>query len=165
MALPDKPDLMWLRRQAKRRLALLKESDPGAQLADAQFALAKEHGFSSWRALKAYVDSQTERGRLFDAARQGDTAALASLLDRDPALLDAREPPYEWTLLHAAAERGRLAIVDLLLKRGSIPTRARKGTTPTRCTGRRPPGISMSSGVLPTRVGTSSATATITSSR
>ena len=127
MTLPDKPDLMWLRRQAKRRLALLKEANPDAQLADAQFALAKEHGFPSWRALKAHIDSLTERGRLFDAARQGDAAALASLLDRDPALLDVREPPYEWTLLHAAAERGQLGIVDLLLKRGLDPNTREKG--------------------------------------
>jgi ankyrin repeat protein len=125
--LPDRPDLEWLRKQAKRRLDALRASNADAQLADAQFALAKEHGFSSWRALKAHVDSLTERGRLFEAARQGDAAALASLLDRDPALLNAREPPYEWTLLHAAAERGQLAIVDLLLARGLDPDTREKG--------------------------------------
>ena len=34
-------------------------TNPGAQLADAQFELAKQYGFSSWRALKAHVDSLT----------------------------------------------------------------------------------------------------------
>jgi hypothetical protein len=57
-------------------------------------------------------------GRLFDAARAGDVGALAGMLDRDPELLQAREPPYDWTLLHAAAAAGHLAAVDLLLTRG-----------------------------------------------
>jgi ankyrin repeat protein len=127
MSLPDKPDLMWLRRQAKRRFALMKEANPQAQLADAQFELAKEHGFASWRALKAHVDSLTVNGRLFDAARTGDVATLASLLDAHPGLLDVREPPYEWTLLHAAAEKGQLAAVDALLARGMDPNVREKG--------------------------------------
>lgn len=55
--LPDNPDLEWLRKQAKRLLRELRESRPGARLADAQLALARRHGFPSWRALKAHVDT------------------------------------------------------------------------------------------------------------
>jgi ankyrin repeat protein len=116
LALPDNPSLDWLRKQAKRRLEELRQSDPAAQLADAQFALSREYGFSSWRALKAHIDSLAVDGQLFDAARHGDADGLAALLDTHPDRLYARAKPYEWTLLHLAAEH--LAAVDLLLKRG-----------------------------------------------
>jgi ankyrin repeat protein len=43
---------------------------------------------------------------------------LRALLDAHPDRLLAREKPYGWTLLHAAAQKGHLAIVDLLLARG-----------------------------------------------
>jgi len=59
VSLPDNPNLDWLRKQAKRRLAELREANPDAQLADAQFELAAQYGFSSWRALKTHVDSLT----------------------------------------------------------------------------------------------------------
>jgi ankyrin repeat protein len=117
-SLPDNPSLDWLRKQAKRRLAELREANPAAKLADAQFELARQHGFPSWRALKAHVDSLTVEGRLFEAARTGDTTTLAALLDRHPEKLHARNQPYGWTLLHLAAHGGHLAAVDLLLERG-----------------------------------------------
>jgi cytohesin len=40
------------------------------------------------------------------------------MLDARPEWLEARDEPYAWTLLHAAAQNGHLAVVDLLLKRG-----------------------------------------------
>ena len=127
LSLPDKPDLEWLRKQAKRRLGELQVENPSAQLADAQFELARQYGFTSWRALKAHIDSLTVEGQLFDAARSGDTAALASLLDAHPDKLKVRDKPYEWTLLHAAAHNGRLAAVDLLLARGLDVNSREKG--------------------------------------
>ena len=127
MPLPDAPNLDWLRKQAKRRLEELRKQNPSAQLADAQFALAKEHGFPSWRALKAHIDSLTMEGQLFNAARDGDVAILSSLLDRHPEKLHARMKPYEWSLLHMAAHNGRLAAVDLLLTRGLDPNTREKG--------------------------------------
>jgi len=117
-SLPDKPNLDWLRKQAKRRLDDLQRVNPAAQLAEAQFDLAREYGFSSWRALKAHIDSLDVDGELFDAARQGDLSRLTTLLDEHPDKLHAREQPYEWSLLHAAADKGQLSIVDELLKRG-----------------------------------------------
>jgi ankyrin repeat protein len=127
LTLPDKPDLEWLRKQAKRRLAELRVENPKAQLADAQFDLAKQYGFTSWRALKAHVDALTTDGRLFEAARSGDTAMLAALLDANPDKLFVRDRPYEWTLLHAAAHNGRLAAVNLLLHRGLDVNSREKG--------------------------------------
>jgi len=114
--LPDKPDLDWLRKQAKRHLDELRRTQPSAPLAQAQFALAKAYGFSSWRALKAHVESLTIEGQLFDAARRGDAASLARLLDEHPEKLRIRAKPYDMTLLHLAARD--LACVDLLLARG-----------------------------------------------
>ncbi|MGE5602566.1 MAG: ankyrin repeat domain-containing protein, partial [Nitrososphaerales archaeon] len=116
MDLPDNPNLSWLRKQAKHRLDELRESNPAAQLSDAQFDLSRQYGFPSWRALKAHIDSLTVDGQLFDAARNGDVTRLADLLDRHPNRLHARAKPYGWTLLHLAARH--LDAVDLLLKRG-----------------------------------------------
>lgn len=118
LALPDAPNLEWLRKQAKRRLEELRAENPAAQLADAQFDLAKRYGFSSWRALKAHIDSLGIDGRLFEAARTGDVATLASVLDAQPDKLHVRSAPYEHTLLHTAAHNGHLAAVELLLERG-----------------------------------------------
>jgi ankyrin repeat protein len=127
LLLPEAPNLGWLRKQAKRRLENLRMSNPGAQLADAQFELAKQYGFSSWRTLKTHVEALTVEGQLFDAARTGEAATLAALLDKHPDKLRARAKPYDWSLLHAAADKGRLAAVDLLLKRGLDVNTREKG--------------------------------------
>jgi ankyrin repeat protein len=118
LTLPGAANLDWLRKQAKRKLRELREVDPEAKLAAAQRDIARQYGFPSWRALKAHVDSLTVDGQLFNAAREGDTSRLAALLDENPEKLQAREQPYEWTLLHAAAQKGQLGAVDLLLARG-----------------------------------------------
>ena len=127
LSLPDNPNLDWLRKQAKRRLDELQVGNPTAQLADAQFELAKQYGFASWRALKAHIDALTVDGQLFDAAEKGDTERLGALLDTHPDKLYVRKPPYEWTLLHVAAHNGRLAVVNLLLGRGFDVNTREKG--------------------------------------
>jgi len=118
LPLPDAPNIKWLRKQAKRRLEELRQSNADAQLSDAQFDLAKQYGFASWRALKAHIDSLALDGQLFAAARSGDVRTLTALLDAHPDKLHAREKPYGWTLLHAAAHSGHLTIVELLLQKG-----------------------------------------------
>src|SRR5690349_2140463 len=118
LKLPESPNLDWLRKQAKRRLDELRKTNPAARLAEAQFDLAKQYGFSSWRSLKAHIDSLTIDGQLFEAARKGNAEMLTTLLDENPEKLYTREQPYEWTLLHAAAQKGHLPIVGLLLERG-----------------------------------------------
>ena len=125
-ALPDAPNLEWLRKEAKRRLAELRQAKPDAKLAEAQFEIAKQYGFPSWRALKAHIDSLSVDGQLFDAAKKGDVPRLGALLDEHPDKRFIRDKPYEWTLLHAAAfeEQGStahkdsLGAVNLLLERG-----------------------------------------------
>ena len=56
MALPDRPSLEYLKKLAKDRLPELRRTDPRARLADAQLAVAREHGFTSWRTLRAELD-------------------------------------------------------------------------------------------------------------
>jgi ankyrin repeat protein len=55
---------------------------------------------------------------LFEAARSGDVGVVSALLDAHPEKLHGRAKPYDWSLLHFAAQNGHLAAVDLLLKRG-----------------------------------------------
>ena len=72
-------------------------------------------------------DSLTVDDQLFDAARNGDIVALTSLLNAQPDSLQARNKPYEHTLLHVAAFAGQLPIVDLLLERGLDVNAREKG--------------------------------------
>lgn len=60
LTLPPRPSLDHLKKQAKDRLQELHSSNPGAQLADAQHALAREYGFASWPKLKAHVEVAAE---------------------------------------------------------------------------------------------------------
>jgi len=55
-ALPAHPNLEHLKNEAKQRLRSLQEADATAKLADAQFQIAREYGFASWRQLKAAVE-------------------------------------------------------------------------------------------------------------
>jgi ankyrin repeat protein len=64
---------------------------------------------------------------VFTAAREGDVARLVATIDRDASAIDAREPPYDWTLLHAAAHAGQAAVVEMLLARGLDPNTREKG--------------------------------------
>jgi hypothetical protein len=54
--LPDRPSIDYLRKEAKDLLAVLRESNPDASLADAQRAVAAEYGERDWPALKAEVE-------------------------------------------------------------------------------------------------------------
>jgi ankyrin repeat protein len=127
LTLPDNPNLDWLRKAAKKHLAELRKSDPKAKLADAQFAIAKEYGFPSWRALKAHIDSLTVDGQLQQAIKEGDVEELKAMLALHPGKLHVRFAPYEWSLLHVAAQAGQLAIVDYLLERGVDPNYRERG--------------------------------------
>jgi hypothetical protein len=80
--LPTRASLEYLRKLAKDRLAVLREKNPQAQLATALLAVAQEHGFSSWRALKAEIDRRhtTHASQLFEAIDHGDAGTVRSLL-------------------------------------------------------------------------------------
>src|SRR5687767_2952880 len=55
--LPARPNLEFLKKEAKSLLDVLLQRDGAAQLADAQHALARDYGFASWPKLKAHVES------------------------------------------------------------------------------------------------------------
>ena len=127
LTLPENPNLEWLRKTAKKRLTELRKSEPKAKLADAQFAMAKDYGFTSWRALKNHVDALTIDGQFKQAVQKGDLVELKSLLAQHPEKLNAKFAPYGWTLLHGAAQGGHLEMVDYLLQRGLDPNYREQG--------------------------------------
>ncbi|MCU0647673.1 MAG: VOC family protein [Gemmatimonadaceae bacterium] len=63
LRLPPRPSLGQLRIQAKERLTALRETAPDTQLADAQFALARGYGFTTWAALVHHVAALDPRAQ------------------------------------------------------------------------------------------------------
>ena len=76
-ALSPRPNLEYERKQAKQLLELLRAQDPealarvrrhkyvssgGFQLADAQFTIAREYGFTSWPRLVEYFETLARHG-------------------------------------------------------------------------------------------------------
>ena len=117
-SLPPRPDLEWLKKTAKQRLAELRAHDAGAKLHHAQHAIAEEYGFKSWRALKAHVDAREPRRADHRRRAAGQADELAAFLDKHPAKLRIIGGAWNRPLLHLAAEGGHLACVELLLERG-----------------------------------------------
>lgn len=142
--LPERPSLEYLKKLAKEKLQKLRRSDPKAKLASAQLAVARDHSFPSWRALKAEIEKrqagQAERSKsdgskssvalFFDACAKGDVEALRDLLASDPTLARAPDPAGQypgWTGLHTAAQAGHLDAVRLLLRHGADPNAREAG--------------------------------------
>jgi ankyrin repeat protein len=125
--LPSRPSLEYLRKLAKDRLPDLRRSNPRAQLADALFAVAQDHGFSSWRALKAEVDRRHGdlTSRWFEAVTRGDIDTVRAVLREDPSLLQSRQSRHDQTALHIAASAGNVDMARLLLDAGADPNDAR----------------------------------------
>ena len=61
-SLPARLSLKHFKDEAKARLKAKRQNKPHAKLAEAQFQLAREYGFSSWRALKAHLDQCSSEG-------------------------------------------------------------------------------------------------------
>lgn len=126
--LPARPSLAWLRKRAKSQLKTLRQAHPGARLADAQLALAREHGFSSWRALVAAVETPRPVdaeliARFLQLVGNGETDDVRQLIAEHKDLINAVGPHPFWggqpQALHVAVETGRRPMVDLLLKAGA----------------------------------------------
>jgi hypothetical protein len=81
--LPERASIEYLKKIAKERLAALRVSHPAARLADAHSAVAREYGFSSWRALTAEIDRRRAPNvaAFFRACTAGDVEALRELLN------------------------------------------------------------------------------------
>ena len=99
--LPAHPDLEQQKKLAKELLRAFRSDDREAiariraelpdkteiSLADAQFVLAREYGFSSWRELKHQIEKQVAARRppierFKRAVREGDARAVRALLEQ-----------------------------------------------------------------------------------
>jgi ankyrin repeat protein len=132
-SLPARPNLEWLRKTAKDRLADLRTANPRATLAEAQLALAREYGFPSWRKLKAHVEqARTEPphvthdqivGPFLEQVGTGRIDNVRQMLGVAPQLVNAIGPHPFWggrpQALHVAIEAGRQDMFDLLLEAGA----------------------------------------------
>lgn len=116
--LPSQPDIEWLKKTAKQRLGDMRAGDPEAKLHQAQLAIARDHGFTSWRALKAYVDKVSIDGQIIAAAMKGNAGDLERLLRQHPTKIAITGGQWSMPLLHLAAQGGHLDCVNLLLKLG-----------------------------------------------
>lgn len=116
--LPSRPDLAWLKKSAKERLDELRAIDPSAKLHQAQFDIARDYGFASWRALKEQVDSVSLDSEIIAATVGGHARELARLLDEHPRKISITGGQWNAPLLHLAAEAGQLECVELLMARG-----------------------------------------------
>jgi len=90
-----------------------KTARPGARfaLADAQFLVARAHGFGHWAAFARHVEGLSGATDSFEAAADavvgGDLEALTSLPREDPELVRARsDRVHRATLLHYVAANG-----------------------------------------------------------
>jgi ankyrin repeat protein len=130
--LPSHPNLEWLRKSAKKRLTELRAADPKAKLADAQRAVAREHGFPSWRKLKAHVEAAATEAQptadqivkgFFELVGNGRIDDVRRVLDAAPQMVNVIGPHPFWggrpQALHVAIETGRQDLFDLLLERGA----------------------------------------------
>jgi ankyrin repeat protein len=133
-ALPPRPNLEWLRKTAKQALAAMRKRTPEARLANAQLRLARDYGFSSWRALKAHVDqlpasrdaSQPDDptvAAFLHAVGIGEARQVRAALAATPAIVNAVGPHPFWggrvQALHLSIDTARRDMFDLLLGAGA----------------------------------------------
>jgi len=131
-ALPPRPNLAWLRKTAKRSLFELRKQSPDTRLAYAQLQLARDYGFSSWRALKAQVERlQTDKSSRDDSAvaaflravGNGDLPVVKAALAATPELVNAVGTNPFWSgglqMLHLAIETNRQDMFDLAIEHGA----------------------------------------------
>jgi ankyrin repeat protein len=150
-SLPARPSLEQLRKQAKDLIRAYRAGDTAAfarlrthksiisepagphpaTLADAQFVLAREHGFESWPKLKRHI-FLTQRPadfheptwgastwEFFTSVYEGDKGRVRQMLRTEPWL--ARAEYAYLQPLHYAVKGGRIDMVRLLLEAGANP--------------------------------------------
>ncbi len=120
--LPEKPNLEYLRKQAKD---LLRSMGRG-KLADAQHTLAREYGFATWAKLRSHVVTLglSPPEALKVAVCDSDARRVRELLESYPELrarIDDPLPNYGFGqhALFAAVQRSDRATIDVLLHAGA----------------------------------------------
>ncbi|HEV7300754.1 MAG TPA: ankyrin repeat domain-containing protein [Tepidisphaeraceae bacterium] len=154
-SLPERPNLDFYRKAARKHLHTMRVTNPHANLAAAQLAIARENGFPSWRKLRMAIERKSalapvraanatlepEHVKAFAdalARDRGDIDAIRALLDEYPALANCQPwlPQWPHTAIEAVAHqcvwhRPKMhEIAKLLLERGAVadlPTVARAG--------------------------------------
>jgi hypothetical protein len=107
--LPDNPNLDHLRQQAKDLLAGLRDSHPGASLADAQASLAEQYGFRTWTDLKAEVDRREGQADIADPALACEIASRFGLGEVTGPMRSVSGPDESGRRWLLQTERGRWA--------------------------------------------------------
>jgi ankyrin repeat protein len=120
--LPAKPNLQFLKKQAKELL----RATPGSRLSAAQHKLANEYGFGTWATLKSHVLSLgMPPAQAFKAAVcDQDAPRVRELLKKHPELratINDPLPDYGFGLnaLYAAVQRSDRATIEALLEAGA----------------------------------------------
>ena len=141
--LPPRPNLEQQKKLAKDLLGAFRSGDAEAlariraelpdkkdvALADAQFVLAREYGFASWRDLKQHIDdSAVDQLPLSDRFKQAvharDAAALRRMRShRQELRAIINEPLFDFDSPAIVATSSDIEMVDALLDLGADPNR------------------------------------------
>jgi len=107
--LPARPNLDFLKKLAKRRLRSMRASPASAKakLADAQLAVARDHGFASWRKLRAHVIAATAAVK--DEAFDPQLAAQAAVREMERAWAESFAVAESLALIETYADPKKLA--------------------------------------------------------
>jgi ankyrin repeat protein len=130
LALPERASLEYLKKLAKERLTDLRATNSTAKLADAQRDIARQYGFSSWRALKIEIDrrSTPQIAAFSQACAGGDVDAIRALLQDHPDLVRERVMSGS-TGLHLAIRHPQA--IQVLIERGADPNARDTGDNAT----------------------------------
>ncbi|MCR9137680.1 MAG: ankyrin repeat domain-containing protein [Alphaproteobacteria bacterium] len=137
-SLPDNANLGWLKKSAKQLLRQWREEGREAKLADAQFFLAREYGFPSWRSMRQTIEagaSQSSQSHPDDAVDpnvhflqlvgRGDLDDIRQAVRKTPGLVNVVTAHPFWggrpQPLHVAVETNRHDVFEFLLEAGADP--------------------------------------------
>jgi ankyrin repeat protein len=134
-SLPARPSLDWLKKTAKQSLRELRVTNSNAKLAEAQLSLARHYGFSSWRTMKAHIESLQRPTiassqlddqyvcQFFADVGGGELDKVRHALLAHPQLINAVGPHPYWggrpQALHVAVESNRREMFDYLIATGA----------------------------------------------
>ena len=142
-SLPFRPDLEQQKKQAKELLQSFTAGDAEARarvraalpdkhhiaLADAQFVIAREYGFTNWAALKQRIDEHVDAARspeerMHAAFQRHDANAVRRLFESHPHLrARINDPVFAFDAPAITAYADDLAMVEVLLDFGADPNR------------------------------------------